>query len=405
MKDERKTKKELISESKKLRKKVDGLKINRKEMEEPIKVERTYAENIVATVREPLVLLDKEMRVISASRSFFKTFKVTPEETKGKRLYELGNRQWDIPKLRKLLEEILPKSATFNDFEVTHEFKTIGKKTMLLNARRIYGEGNNIQMILLAIEDTTEREWVKNLKTLNDYLKNRTLELERSNKELEQFAYVASHDLQEPLRMVASYTRLLEKRYKDKLDNDAKNFINFAVDGTNRMQGLINALLSYSRVGTRGKAFESTDSHSVLGQALANLSTMIKENHVIVTNDDLPTVMADEIQLVQLFQNLISNAIKFHGKEQPRVHISAEDKDDRWLFSVRDNGISFDPEYKDRIFAVFQRLSTRDKYPGTGIGLAICKKIVERHNGRIWVDAEPGKGSTFYFTIPKGGSK
>jgi len=405
MKDERKTKKELINELKELRKKVDGLKINRKKAEESVKEKRAYAENIVATVREPLLLLDKEMRVISASRSFFETFKVTPEETKGERLYELGNRQWDIPRLRKLLEEILPKNVTFDDFEVTHEFKTIGKKTMLLNARRIYREGNNIQMVLLAIEDTTEREWAKNLKTLNEYLKRRTLELERSNKELEQFAYVASHDLQEPLRMVASYTQLLAKRYKDKLDNDAKDFINFAVDGANRMQGLINALLSYSRVGTSGKAFESTDSHSALGQALANLSTMIEENHAIVANDDLPTIMADKTQLVQLFQNLTSNAIKFHGKEQPSVHISAEDKDDRWLFSVRDNGIGFDPEYKDHIFTFFQRLNPRDKYPGTGIGLAICKKIVERHNGRIWADSEAGKGSTFYFTIPKGETK
>jgi len=405
MKDERKTKKELISESIELRKKVAGLKINRKEAEERIKAERGYAENIVATVREPLLLLDKEMKVISASRSFLETFKVTPAETKGKLLYELGNRQWDIPRLRKLLEEILPKKTTFDDFEVTHEFKDIGKKTMLLNARRIYREGNNTQMILLAIEDTTEREWTKNLKTLNDHLKLRTLELERSNKELEQFAYIASHDLQEPLRMVASYTQLLAKRYKDKLDNDAKDFINFAVDGANRMQGLINALLSYSRVGTRDKAFESTDSHSTLGQALANLSTMIEENHAIVANDDLPIIMADETQLVRLFQNLISNAIKFHGKEQPRVHISAKDKDDRWLFSVRDNGIGFDPEYKDRIFIVFQRLNPRNKYPGTGIGLAICKKIVERHNGRIWADSEAGKGSTFYFTIPKGETK
>jgi len=405
MKNERKTKKELISESKELRKKVSGLKINRKETEERIKVERAYAENIVATVREPLLLLDKEMRVISASRSFLKTFKVTPEETKGKRLYELGNRQWDIPKLRILLEEILPKKTTFDDFEVTHEFKNIGKKTMLLNARRIYREGNNIQMILLAIEDTTEREWTKNLKTLNDHLKLRTLELERSNKELEQFAYVASHDLQEPLRMVSSYTQLLEKRYKDKLDNDAKDFINFAVDGANRMQRLINALLTYSRVGTRSKSLKSTDSHATLGQVLANLSIIIEENHAIVTNDDLPTLIADETQLVQLFQNLISNAIKFHGKEQPRVHISVEDKGTEWLFSVKDNGIGFDSEYKDRIFAVFQRLNPRDKYPGTGIGLAICKKIVGYHNGCIWADSEEGKGSTFYFTIPKGETK
>jgi chemotaxis family two-component system sensor kinase Cph1 len=245
----------------------------------------------------------------------------------------------------------------------------------------------------------------KTLRTLNERLEYRTSELERSNKELEQFAYIASHDLQEPLRMVASYTQLLEKRYKDQLDDDAREFIGFAVDGANHMQRLINALLAYSRIETRGKILEPMDSHSALGRALTNLSATIKENHAIITNDDLPTVMADKIQLVQLLQNLIGNAIKFQSEEQPRIHISVRDKGPEWLFSINDNGIGFDPEYKDRIFVIFQRLNPKNKYPGTGMGLAICKRIIERHNGQIWADSEPGKGSTFYFTIPKGGSK
>ena len=230
-------------------------------------------------------------------------------------------------------------------------------------------------------------------------------ELERSNTELQQFAYIASHDLQEPLRMVTSYVQLLERRYKEKLDADAHDFIAYAVDGANRMQILINDLLSFSRVGTQGKDPEATDCETVLTSTLANLQIAIKESGAVVTHDPLPTVMADNMQLGQLFQNLISNAIKFHGKEPPAVHISAKIQNSKseisnmWVFSVRDNGIGIDPEYAVRIFVIFQRLHGKAEYPGTGIGLAVCKKIVERHGGRIWMESEQGKGSTFYFTM------
>ncbi len=224
--------------------------------------------------------------------------------------------------------------------------------------------------------------------------------LEQSNKELEQFAYVASHDLQEPLRMVSSYTQLLEKRYKDQLDDDARDFIRFAVDGANRMQRLIQDLLTYSRITTRGKEPEPISSHSILGHALANLSETIRETGAIVTNDNLPFVMGDQSQLVMLFQNLISNGIKFNGEESPRVHISVRGQGDMAEFGVRDNGIGMNSEYLDRIFVIFKRLHTRSEYPGTGIGLAVCKRIVERLGGRIWVESEPGEGSTFYFTLP-----
>ena len=224
-------------------------------------------------------------------------------------------------------------------------------------------------------------------------------ELGRSNADLQQFAYVASHDLQEPLRMVSSYTQLIARRYKGKLDADADEFIAFAVDGANRMQRLILDLLAYSRVNTGGRQFEPTAMETVLKAALNNLTDAVKESQAIITHDPLPAVMGDDKQLAQLFQNLLSNAVKFGGAQPPRIHISAKQTDGEWLFSVRDHGIGLDPQYADRIFVIFQRLHTRAEYPGTGIGLAICKKIVERHGGRIWVESELGKGATFYFTL------
>jgi signal transduction histidine kinase len=258
----------------------------------------------------------------------------------------------------------------------------------------------NLKSTLVSRDDLVKE--VKERKRAEVQLKTTLNDLERSNKELEQFAYVASHDLQEPLRMVASYTQLLERRYKEKLDGDARDFINFAVAGANRMQMLITDLLSFSRVGTRGKPMELTDSHIALGQARINLNAAIEETQAVVTNDDLPEVMADESQLVQLFQNLVGNAIKFHNPgESPRVHISATRNDKDWVFSVRDNGIGIDPKYFERLFVIFQRLHSRDEYPGTGIGLAVCKKIVERHGGKIWIESQAGKGSTFNFTLKK----
>jgi signal transduction histidine kinase len=232
-------------------------------------------------------------------------------------------------------------------------------------------------------------------------LERQKQELARSNAELQQFAYVASHDLQEPLRMVTSYVQLLERRYRGQLDADADDFIAFAVDGAARMQQLIKGLLVYSRVGTHAQPLQSTDCQVVLARALTDLQVAMDESDAVVTHDPLPTVMADATQLGQLFQNLVGNAIKFRDNRCPEIHVGAERREDGyWLFSVRDNGIGVEPEYAERIFLIFQRLHTRDEYPGTGIGLAICKRIVERHGGRIWVASEPGQGATFYFTIP-----
>ena len=225
-------------------------------------------------------------------------------------------------------------------------------------------------------------------------------ELARSNADLEQFAYVASHDLQEPLRMVASYTQLLAKRYKGRLDADADQFIAYAVDGANRMQSLIRDLLTYSRVNRAEKAMIETSSETALERALVNLQGAIKDSGAVVSQGPLPMVAADPSQLVQLFQNLVSNAIKYRGAEVPRIRISAAEGSKREsVFSVADNGLGIAPQYFEKIFLMFQRLHGREEFPGTGIGLTISKKIVERHGGRIWVESEPGKGSVFHFTL------
>ena len=248
--------------------------------------------------------------------------------------------------------------------------------------------------VTIVARDITEQ------KQAEEELARQTRELARSNSELEQFAYAASHDLQEPLRMVASYTQLLARRYQGKLDSDADEFISFAVDGATRMQRLINDLLAYSRLGSHGAPFESTDLETVFDETVANLQIAIGESRSVVTHDPLPTVIADGGQMGRLFQNLISNAIKFRNESPPQVHISAKQNGEQWIFSACDNGIGIDPEFAERIFVIFQRLHTREEYSGTGIGLAICKKIVERHGGHMWVESQLGKGAAFYFTIP-----
>ena len=250
-------------------------------------------------------------------------------------------------------------------------------------------------LVTAAIRDVTERN------RSEEHLVKTVGELKRSNEELQQFAYVSSHDLQEPLRMVASYTQLLAKRYKGRLDSDADEFIAFAVDGCNRMQGLIQDLLAYSRAGTNGKAICEVSAEDALQGALTNLRMTIEQSGAVVSHDSLPAIKTDETQLTQVFQNLVGNAIKYRSAEVPRVHVSAtKNENSEWIFSVRDNGLGIAPQYFERIFIIFQRLHGRDEFEGTGIGLAICKKVLERLGGRIWVESQPGTGSTFYFALP-----
>ena len=264
-----------------------------------------------------------------------------------------------------------------------------------INAIPLFKPGDNKPFqVYITFEDITET--IKAHKLLNDTLD----ELKRSNTELERFAYVASHDLQEPLRMVASFTQLLERQYKDKLDENATEYINFAVDGAKRMQILINDLLAYSRVHTKGQKFEDVQLDKVFDDVLFNMEIPIEENNAIITKEPLPKISADYSQMVQVFQNLISNAIKYRSQKIPKIHISSQKQDYLWQFSVKDNGIGIKPDYYEQVFQIFRRLHTQEEYEGTGIGLAITKRIIERHNGDMWVESEPGKGSTFHFTIP-----
>jgi PAS domain S-box-containing protein len=254
-------------------------------------------------------------------------------------------------------------------------------------------------LVTAAIRDITNR------KKSEEHLVKTVAELKRSNDELQQFAYVASHDLQEPLRMVASYTQLLAKRYKGRLDSDADEFISYAVDGSNRMQGLIRDLLAYSSAGHDGRAFREVSSEDALNEAIKSLEIAIQESGAVVTHDSLPLMTTDSTQLTQVLQNLIGNAIKYRSAEIPRVHVRATSNGKEWIFSVRDNGMGIDAKHFERIFVIFQRLHRREEFEGTGIGLAICKKVLERLGGKIWVESQPRSGSTFFFALPQGDGK
>jgi PAS domain S-box-containing protein len=280
-----------------------------------------------------------------------------------------------------------------------HVSKDGVRRVLDLTAWPIRGADGRPVGAVLAMRDITE------FRRASAALAEKARELARSNEELERFASVASHDLQEPLRMVSSYVRLLANRYKDKLDADTHEFIHYITEGSQRMQKLIRELLAYSRVSTRKREVETVDCELVLQQALMNLSASIRESGAVVTHDRLPSIAGDSTQILQLFQNLLSNGIKFRGPEAPRIHVSAAAEQDQWVFSVRDNGMGVDPGDAERIFMVFERGRALHGNSGTGLGLAICKKIVEAHGGRIWVDSRPGEGSTFRFAIPMPGGE
>ena len=271
------------------------------------------------------------------------------------------------------------------EFRISHP--DLGERWMEAFGHTIYDDSGRAARIIGIMLDITERKKMEE-------------EIARSNKDLEQFAYVASHDLQEPLRAVAGFVSLIQRQLQKSINEKTKEYMKFTVDAVHRMQTLIDGLLEYSRIDTRGKPPEKVDSVKSLENALLSLQASIKESGVKITSDKLPTISIDPLQFTQLFQNLIGNAIKFRSNKQPQVRISASRQGNTWTFAVKDNGIGIESQYAERIFMIFQRLHTHKQYPGTGIGLSLCKKIVERHGGKMWMESEPGKDSTFYFTIP-----
>ena len=338
----------------------------------------------------------RDGRFVRVNRTLCEIFGYAEGELLGRHVKELSHPEdrdvSDAPRERIRRGEA--ESARFEKRYLRADGAVIWCEVAVALVRDVYGVP---QYEVAIFDEVTDR------KKAEARLREAHEELKRSNAELEQFAYVASHDLQEPLRMVASYAQLLGRRYEAKLDGDAREFMAYIVDGASRMKQLIEDLLAYSRVGTKGAEFKRVNAEDALKRALFNLRVAIQEAGAVVTNDPLPTLSGDEVQLGQLLQNLMSNALKFRSDSVPRIHIGVTESAKEYTFEVRDNGIGIEPQYYERIFMVFQRLHNKGEYPGTGIGLAICKKVVERHGGRIWVESRPGAGSSFYFTLPKEG--
>ncbi|MGD0171844.1 MAG: PAS domain S-box protein [Halobacteriota archaeon] len=360
-----------------------------------------------ATMADGIVIAELDETVTDCNEAIMDLTQRSREEIIGKPFKDLFPPEFRslIPDARKFLvraifDRTVPgrgkKETVRTDSQLLR--KNGGRVDIEANISVIENASGQPAAFLIVARNITER------KRMERQLDSTLADLKRSNAELEQFAYVTSHDLQEPLRMITSYIQLIEEDYKGKLGAGADQYIAFAVEGAKRMHTLINDLLAYSRVGTRGEPFVPTSMSGALSAAIANLEVAIEENQAVVTHDRLPTVFGDESQLVQLFQNLLGNAIKFRSDDPPMIHVGVEETKDDWVFSVRDNGIGIDMKYAERIFAVFQRLHAREDYPGTGIGLAVVKKIVERHGGRVWVESEPAKGSTFIFTLPARGA-
>jgi len=353
---------------------------------------RELFQQVVESMSEMLFLMDRTGHVVRVNPAVVAVLQRSEAELVGKPFAEVCGRP-DIPGTPWQLLQRAPDGKLANlDIEI--RAATGATVPVSVSVALVRDKRGKITGVLAVARDITER------KRAEEALAHQAAELARSNAELGQFAYVASHDLQEPLRMIASFAQLLAKRYEGRLDADADEFIGYITDGAGRMQRLISDLLSYSRIGRTGKQLAPTDCAKVMDVVRSNLRAAIREAQAEITTDPLPMLLGNETQLVQLFQNLIGNAIKFRADRPVTVHLGATRQGKEWCFTVRDNGIGFDPQYADRVFMIFQRLHARSEYPGTGIGLAICKKIVDRHGGRIWVQSAPDNGTTFFFTLP-----
>ncbi len=388
--------------------------------QEHLNASRMYAEAIIATLREPLIVLDKSLRIKTANAYFYKKFNIEETETEGKLLYEIQNRLWDDRMMRSLLENILPQKINLEDFEIKLKFPFLGERTLLLNARQIVNEKTAEQLILLAIEDVTERkaaaQTIQNFNTeLETKIKERTADLEQNNSQLQQFAHAASHDLQEPLRKILTFTNLLQQRHGSEFSGDAESLMKKIVGSSDRMINLIKDLLEYSYLINHEKLFELTDLNIILKNVLSDFELLIDQKKASIQATRLPIINAVPLQMNQLFYNLISNSLKFAKENEPSsIRITSSILSETQMTKypllnpsfryseiiLEDNGIGFDQKYETQIFTIFQRLHDKASYKGTGIGLALCKKIVENHHGEIFVKAKEDKGATFHIILP-----
>jgi two-component system CheB/CheR fusion protein len=352
------------------------------EVERALRAALSYLTNIVDTVREPMLVLDGALRVRTASRAFYETFGVSKEETEGELIHNLGDGQWDIPALRVLLEDVLRRDKSFRDFEVIHDFPALGRRVMVLNARKLWREGNHSELVLLAIEDLTERKRIQE-------------ELVRSNEDMQRFAYVAAHDLRSPLNAALRTCTLAARRLEGTAGADQEHLLALSVQNLQRLSRLMDDILTYSEMGNAPQQRVLVTLEEPLKIALLNLEHHIRDSSAEITAGPLPSVPVDRTQMVMVFQNLVGNAIKYRGKGTPQVRIEAVQQDGNWLVSVKDNGQGFKEEFANRIFDPFKRLHGKD-VPGSGIGLATCKRVIERLGGRVWAESTPGEGSTFF---------
>jgi light-regulated signal transduction histidine kinase (bacteriophytochrome) len=390
---------------------------------------------IIATVREPLIVLDGDLRVISVNNSFYRTFKVLPPETEGRLIFEVGNRQWDIPRLRILLENILPTNQHFEDFEVEHDFPEIGRRTMLLNARLLKRGGEAEDLILLAIEDVTERkrqeteqqvlatelavaneelqvqaeeltvqadELIVQQGALERRVKERTSELEASNQELEAFSYSVAHDLKTPIRVIEGFSRMLLGEHAAQLDAEALRLLKVICTNTKMMMHLIDDLLSLSSLARQPLTKSDVHLGDMARQVFERLQSQEPGRNLQLTVHDLPTAYVDHSLFYQVMMNLLSNAIKYTSeRETAFIEVGGRIEGNEKIYYVKDNGIGFDQRYAEKLFDPFRRLHICAEYEGSGVGLAIVQRIILRHGGRVWAEGKVNEGATFYFALPK----